>query len=188
MPLDSQLPTPDARLIQTETGSQPTPSSQGLPPDLLRQASRRLGLMCLIIAGLWAANFILAHLVQPAPVKMPDTAIVRLFDLIGAINIAASLGLFWYTRHQRSPRLLLNLGLVYELLIALSIGILDWAYNAPTGGLLDRDRHSPLPRDHPQHAAEDVDYGIAGCIYGPSRGCDLEGRGTGDTWNRPRAH
>lgn len=64
---------------------------------------------------------------------MPDTAIVRLFDLIGAISIAASLGLFWYTRHQRSPRLLLNLGLVYELLIALSIGILDWAYNAPMG-------------------------------------------------------
>jgi len=89
--------------------------------------------MCLIIAGLWAANFVLAHLVQPAPVKMPDTAIVRLFDLIGAISIAASLGLFWYTRHQRSPRLLLNLGLVYELLIALSIGILDWAYNAPMG-------------------------------------------------------
>jgi len=64
---------------------------------------------------------------------MPDTAIVRLFDLIGAISIAASLGLFWYTRHQRSPRLLLNLGLVYELLIALSIGILDWPYNAPMG-------------------------------------------------------
>ena len=135
MTVKSQLPTSDSRLVQTEIGGPPPTSGvrQTLPGDLLRQASRRLGLMCLIIAGLWAANFVLAHLVQPAPVKMPDTAIVRLFDLIGAISIAASLGLFWYTRHQRSPRLLLNLGLVYELLIALSIGILDWAYNAPMG-------------------------------------------------------
>jgi serine/threonine-protein kinase len=135
MTLNSRLPTPDSRLLQTEIGGPPASSTgwQALPEDLLRQAARRLGLMCLIIAGLWAANFILAHLILPAPTKMPDVAIVRLFDLVGAISIVASLGLFWYTRGERSPRRLLNLGLIYQLLIALSIGVLDWAYNPPMG-------------------------------------------------------
>jgi hypothetical protein len=81
-----QLPAP-SRLIETEIGNppaDPTPvSRQSLPEDLLQQASRRLGIMCLVIAGLWIANLVLAHLLQPPPTKMPDTAILRLFDMMG---------------------------------------------------------------------------------------------------------
>lgn len=132
----SQLPAP-SRLIETEIGNppaDPTPvSRQSLPEDLLRQAAHRLGLACLVSAGLWGANFVLAHLLQPA-VHASDVAIIRTFDVLGAINIVASLGLFWYSRRaKRTPRFLPNLGLVYELLIALSIGILDWAYTPPMG-------------------------------------------------------
>lgn len=36
--------------------------------------------MCLVIAGLWVANFVVWHFVQAPPTKMPDTAILRLFD------------------------------------------------------------------------------------------------------------
>jgi eukaryotic-like serine/threonine-protein kinase len=137
MPLNSLLPIPDSRLLQTEIGSLPASTSgsrQGLPDDLLRQASRRLGIMCLVSGGLWGANLLLAHVIQPAPVEMPDTAIIRLLDLLGAVNIAASLGLFWYTQSgSGTPHFLLHLGLAYEVLIALSIGVLDWAYNAPMG-------------------------------------------------------
>ena len=66
-------------------GSRPAASSQlsagsSLPADLLEQASRRLGIMCLVIAGLWVANFVVWHFVQAPPTKMPDTAILRLFD------------------------------------------------------------------------------------------------------------
>lgn len=138
MPTNSELPAPSSQLVQTEIGSPagpPTPpGSRGLPEDLLNQASRRLGIACLVIASLWAANLFLAHVLQPAPVKMPDVAILRLLDVLGAIEIAASLGLFWYTRRGGlSPHSLLNLGLAYEVLIALSIGVLDWAYNPPMG-------------------------------------------------------
>jgi plasmid stabilization system protein ParE len=134
MSSDSKLPAPSSKLIETEIGSPSEPSTRGLPEDLLRQASRRLGLACLVIAGLWGANFVLAHLLQPAPVQATDVAILRTFDVLGAINIVASLGLFWYSRRaKRNPRFLLNLGLAYELLIALSIGILDWAYTPPMG-------------------------------------------------------
>ena len=135
---DLGLPRPDSRLLETDSGTPPaeaTPvSRQGLPDDLLRQASHRLGIMCAVIAGLWAAELLLAHVIMPAPVAMPDTAILRLFDRMGAINLVASLGLFWYSRRgSRNPRFLLNLGLAYEVLIALSIGVLDWAYNPPMG-------------------------------------------------------
>ena len=71
---------------------------------------------------------------MPVPTTYPDTAIFRLFEVMGAISLAVSLGLFWYARRsRRDPRFLLNLGLVYEVLIALSVGLLDWAYNLPVG-------------------------------------------------------
>ncbi len=137
MPTNSKLPALTSQLIETELDSAPaasTPGGRGLPEDLLRQASHRLGIMCAVIAGLWAANILIAHVILPAPVAMPDTAILRLVDRLGMINIVASLGLYWYTRGgHRSSRFLLNLGLAYEVLIALSIGVLDWAYNPPMG-------------------------------------------------------
>ena len=131
-------PVTDRKRLETEIGNPPadrTPvSRQSLPEDLLQQASRRLGIMCLVIAGLWIANLVLAHFLQPPPTKMPDTAILRLFDMMGLVALVVSLGLYWYTRkNARNPRLLLNLGLGYELLVALSIGLLDWAFNAPMG-------------------------------------------------------
>jgi serine/threonine-protein kinase len=135
MTLDSRLPTPDYRLVETEIGIPPSPSSKsGLPEDLLQQAAHRLGLVCAVIAGLWIAELLLFHLIAPAPTTYPDTAIFRLFEVMGAITLVVSLGLFWYARRsRRDPRFLLNLGLVYEVLIALSVGLLDWAYNPPIG-------------------------------------------------------
>ena len=135
MSADSQLPAPGSRIIETEIGNPASaPSTSGLPEDLLQQAAQRLGLICAVIAGLWIAELLLGHLVMPIPTKYPDTAIFRLFEVMGAISLVVSLGLFWYARRsRRDPRFLLNLGLVYEVLIALSIGLLDWAYNMPIG-------------------------------------------------------
>jgi hypothetical protein len=87
-----------------------------------------------VIAGLWIAELLLFHLIAPPPTTYPDTAIFRLFEVMGAITLTVSLGLFWYARRSgRGPRFLLNLGLLYEVLIALSVGLLDWAYNPPVG-------------------------------------------------------
>src|SRR5688500_4167125 len=135
---DSRLP-PDSRLIESEIGSPPASnsSSMGLPDDILQQAAQRLGLICLVIGGLWVAELLLGHFVMPIPTRYPDTAVFRLFEVMGAISLAVSLGLFWYAhyahRSRRSPRFLLKLGLVYELLVALSIGLGNWAYNLPVG-------------------------------------------------------
>jgi serine/threonine-protein kinase len=135
MSVGSQLPAPSSRFVETEIGSPPSAStSGGLPDDLLQQAAHRLGLICAVIAGLWIAELLLFHLIAPPPTTYPDTAIFRLFEVMGAITPTVSLGLFWYARRSgRGPRFLLNLGLLYEVLIALSVGLLDWAYNPPVG-------------------------------------------------------
>ena len=61
-------------------------------------------------------------------------AIFRLFDLLGLVGSWSRSPSYWFTRKPgRDPRVLLNLGLGYELQVALSVGLLDWAYNAPMG-------------------------------------------------------
>jgi eukaryotic-like serine/threonine-protein kinase len=133
MPAKSQF-LPSSRLVETEIGSPAASSSGSLPADLLQQAARRLGLICAVVAGLWIAELLLGHLVTPIPTQYPDVKIFRLFEIMGAISLTLSLGLFWYARDsRRDPQFLLNLGLAYEVLIALSIGMLDWAYNTPMG-------------------------------------------------------
>ena len=135
-------PIPDARLILTEAGSSAPGSTarQALPEDLLREASRRLGIVCLASAGLWLANFVLVHLVHPMPGTLEIDQWARhdewvpVFDLVGGAAFVISLGLYWYTRRsRRSARFLLDLALGYEIVIALSIGLLDYAVGAPAG-------------------------------------------------------
>lgn len=135
MTVITEMAAAGSRPVETEIGSPPSAStSGGLPEDLLQQAAHRLSLICAVIAGLWTAELLLGHLVTPIPTQYPDVKIFRLFELIGASSLSVSLGLFWYARRsRRNPRFLLNLGLAYEVLIALSIGLLDWAYNTPMG-------------------------------------------------------
>jgi hypothetical protein len=135
---------PNARLLQTELGDSagaPTPvSRQGLPEDLLREAAQRLGFTCLISGGLWLANWLVVHFIHPLPGSLSPEEMalrdqwIRVFDSIGGLAFLASVGLFWYTRKsRRSPRFLLDLALVYEVSIALDIGILNYAVGHPEG-------------------------------------------------------
>ena len=56
------------------------------------------------------------------------------FDAVGGAAFLFSLALYWYTRRsRRSPQFLLDLALVYEVFIALSIGLLDYAVGTPAG-------------------------------------------------------
>ena len=135
--------TNDQRLLQTELGTStvPTPvSRQGLPEDLLREAAQRLAFTALISGGLWLANWLVVHFLHPMPgVFQPgEMALherwIRVFDWIGGAAFLVSIALFVYTRKsRRSPRFLLDLALVYEVFIALNIGILNYAMGHPEG-------------------------------------------------------
>jgi tRNA A-37 threonylcarbamoyl transferase component Bud32 len=137
------IPAASHRLVETEFGNPrtgDTPARQTLPEDLLREAAHRLGVVCLVSAGLWAANFLLVHLVHPMPGALESKQLARhaewapVFDAVGGATFLVSLALFWYTRRSRkSPRFLLDLALAYEVFIALSIGLLDYAVGTPAG-------------------------------------------------------
>ncbi len=129
-----------------ETVSRPpalgTPGGQGLPEDLLREASRRLAVLCLISACIWAVNLLLLNFVYALPGTVPAERVASywkwrpVYDLIGLTNILVALGLFWYNRRsKRSARFLLDLALVYEVFIALSVALLDYAEPGPTEGV-----------------------------------------------------
>jgi hypothetical protein len=137
-------PVTDRRLLETEMGTppaDPTPvSRQGLPEDLLQEAAHRLGVVCLVSGGLWLANFIAVHLIHPMPgaLRAEELAVhpqwMRVFDVVGGAGFLVSLALFGYTRRtKRGPRFLLDLGLCYEVFLALNIGILDYAVGFPAG-------------------------------------------------------
>jgi tRNA A-37 threonylcarbamoyl transferase component Bud32 len=141
----SQPRTTDSRLVVTEIGSPaagpPTPVSQrGLPEDLLSEAAHRVGIVSLVIAGLLVAEFLLVHFLFGLPGTLKPEDVVKLsqwrpvFDVIGPAIIVASLALFWYARRsRRGPRFLLALALGYEVFLALTIGVLNYAVEPPTG-------------------------------------------------------
>jgi eukaryotic-like serine/threonine-protein kinase len=139
------LPHHDSRLLETDIGSPPadTPvSQQGLPEDLLREAAHRLGVVCLVAAFFLVANFLVVHFLYPLPGTVrPEElarhdAWVRVYDAIGTATLIVSLGLFWYTRTtQRSSRFLLDLALGYEVFLALTIGLLNYAIGAHPDGV-----------------------------------------------------
>ncbi|HEX2249246.1 MAG TPA: serine/threonine-protein kinase [Gemmatimonadales bacterium] len=140
---DSRLSRPEP-LLASDAGNLPLAQTSAgrhtLPDDLLREAAHRLGLICLVVAGLFFANFLLVHLIYPLPGMLDAGGVTkqrewqRVFEVVGGVELLASLALYWYTRRsKRSPRFLLDLALVYEVLIALSIGLLNYAVAPPQG-------------------------------------------------------
>jgi serine/threonine-protein kinase len=124
---------PAPRLIQPPRGATPPSSadSQGrprtLPPDLLREASQRLGILSLLGAILWFLGTALGHISLRAQSPPGDTrwrSIVLPIDAIAAVSIVASLGVYWYTRRHRESKISLDLGLAYMIASSLGIGLL----------------------------------------------------------------
>lgn len=78
--------------------------SHSLPPDILQEAARRLGALCLISAVVWTANLLLLNFVYAVPGTVPANRVGEysqwrsLYDAVITANILGSLGLFWFTR------------------------------------------------------------------------------------------
>jgi hypothetical protein len=145
MTSDPGLDTQVTRLVETEIGAAPArPSGSGhsLPEDVLRDAAQRLGVLCLISAMAWTANLLLLNYVYAVPGTLASGRVASyekwrtLYDAVIAINVLGSLGLFWFARRNtRRSQFILDLALVYEVLTALSVGILDYAEQGPTEGV-----------------------------------------------------
>lgn len=107
--------------------------SGALPSDLLEQAARRLGFVCLVVAAVWGLQLLLNMVVSP--IISPDVPLDDAWPWPGspvAVGIiAVSLGLFAYTRSSGCDcTFSLDLGLMYEVLVAFGIGIVNqWTPN-----------------------------------------------------------
>ena len=124
---------PAPQLIPPHAAGTPQPSrdSQGrsrpLPPDLLRDASTRLGILSLLSAGLWLLGTILGHLTVLFNSGPGDTrwrSIMMPVDGIAAASIGVSLGFYAYTRRAKDPARSLDLGLVFMILMAFALGVM----------------------------------------------------------------
>jgi serine/threonine-protein kinase len=107
-----------------------------LPPDLLREASRRLGIMSLLAAVLWILGTVLYHVVDRA-LGQSDTRWLtfRPSDAIAIGSVLVSLALFVYTRRsKRDPQFILDLGLVYMVAMALAVGVI-WHWDPAGHGM-----------------------------------------------------
>ncbi|HEU5218234.1 MAG TPA: serine/threonine-protein kinase [Gemmatimonadales bacterium] len=102
-----------------------------LPDDLLREASRRVGIMALLGAALWITGPFLGHLA--ASVMAPaDPGWRRLYssDWIALVAMAVSVGVYVFTRRtSRKPRFILDLGLIHLVFNAFAIGTM-WHWDA----------------------------------------------------------
>ena len=131
---------PDLGLIGPVPGTTPPElrTSQagvrGLPEDLLREATRRLGIMALLGAALWTIGPLLGHLAGRA-MSGADLAWAQLgeTDAISAVCIAVSLALYAYTRKDRDPLLVLDVSLGYLIFTAFALSLMiHW--NPPIDG------------------------------------------------------
>jgi eukaryotic-like serine/threonine-protein kinase len=108
-----------------------------LPDDLLRDASRRLGIMALVGAVLWVLGVTFGHLASWV-LEPSDSATIgwNAIDLIAAAAVVVSMALFFFTRRpDRDPKLILNLGLAYLVFTALDLGLMVHWFPPPHGSL-----------------------------------------------------
>ncbi len=121
----------DPRVIGPVAGATPSTAttSRGhqrpLPKDLLRDASRRLGIMALVAGGLWTFGSVLGHLaVRSMSHGDPQWLHLGVPDAIAAVSVFASVLLFFHARRPgQDPRRILDLGLVYMVLTALALAL-----------------------------------------------------------------
>jgi len=124
--------TPSELLETQVTGTPATQATaarvEELPDDLLREATHRLGLLAAVWAGLFVIGIVMNDVVAPL-LDVPMQDLIpwgRPADVVAVLSIAASLWLWRYTRRLTcNPRMALDLALVYEVLLALGVGVVN---------------------------------------------------------------
>jgi len=111
------------------------PRTAGIPDDLLREASLRLGILSLLGAVLWTVGTIAGHIADVAVIRANASfARFESTDAIAVVMVLVSLALFLYTRRsKREPAMILNIGLVYLIVSAFALGMLWHVGELPPG-------------------------------------------------------
>src|SRR4051794_38768788 len=90
----------ETQVTSTPASRAPAERVEELPDDLLREATRRLGLLATVWAGLFVIGIVMNDIVAPL-LHLPMRGLIpwnRPADVVAVLSIAASLWLCWYTR------------------------------------------------------------------------------------------
>ncbi len=99
-------------------------AARGMPRDILRQASYRLELVSQLLAVACAFALVLNNSQRAAGWELRPHALLH--NVVFTTLIAVSMIVGWLSRRGRiEPQRLLDLGLVYEVTVAVGIAILD---------------------------------------------------------------
>ena len=124
------IDTPVPDLVRS---AQDTPAASALPSDLVRAAASRLGVACLVWAGLWGLGLLMNNVVSPilSPGVPLDDAWPWPGNPVAFAVIGVSLALFAFTRRRAANQwVLLDIGLLYEVALAFAIGLVNqWTPN-----------------------------------------------------------
>ena len=107
-------------------------SSYGLPADLLATAVKRLGFLGLVIALMAPSAYLIEHFVQPE--RLARAGPVPFQQIVAAMLFAAGVSVFvmaWFRLLR--PELTLDLGLVFEVVVAFAISLSENATPWPPG-------------------------------------------------------
>jgi eukaryotic-like serine/threonine-protein kinase len=128
------MPAPD--IIGPEPSTTPTTlrsrggSARALPDDLLREASRRLGILAMTGGTLWVLGPVLEKLARRAlHPEDPSWRALGIPDLIAGIGLLVSVAMYRYAmRRDRDPQRVMDGGLVFMVVTGLLVGLI-WHWN-----------------------------------------------------------
>ncbi|HEX6573536.1 MAG TPA: serine/threonine-protein kinase, partial [Gemmatimonadaceae bacterium] len=110
--------------------------TRAIPQDLLREASQRLAVMCLMAGVLWIVATVLWHVTWPSLHPGQKWPGVQASEWLGYASGVASFVLWFAIRRQQwRPEVFLKIGLAYMILTCFSIGmVMHWGL--PTSDVL----------------------------------------------------
>ena len=121
---DPQLVQPQLRTAPTDPGHGTTP----VPGDFLTDTVRRLRAACVVWMVLWAIGIVVNHLVFPRLHLGPGEAVPwpRIADVLAAACMVVSILVYRYAPIAcKRAETLVNLGIAYEVVLALAIGVIN---------------------------------------------------------------
>jgi len=112
------------RAPETPTGTA-SASGASLPPEVLAEASARLGWAGLIYSTTYTLAYFGPHVIAAATTRTTD--VFRMQSAFAAVSIAMGFAVFWLSRTKRlGPQQLLDLGLVFEVVGAFGVCIAEF--------------------------------------------------------------
>jgi serine/threonine-protein kinase len=118
-------PAPKSSVQGSSGVSGPPSGRRPLPPDLVRDASRRLGIVGLLAATLWVVGTILYHVFLSTSDPFTAGGMALGSDAFVVPGFLSSIALYFYSRHStRDPRFIFDLGLAYMVFTALLLGLM----------------------------------------------------------------